>query len=209
MFDVDANLFRLAYLATSTEETRYYLMGVYLEPLPHDGGALLVATNGHVALVLRDPTGVVETPVIVRATKPTLTACRPRNVEQRRLRGDMAENPIRVDLSFGKDKPAHNLALQSDWRVDGTFPDWRRVLPVIPADSALVTDCYKAGNLAIFGEVARGLGGSDGITVASVKIGDPALVRWHGGPGVDLGFGVVMPTRMSPELVRSYPEWIR
>lgn len=56
---VSADLFRRAMMAQSTEETRYYLNGVHIEPCP-EGGALLVATDGHRLLVFRDEHGYVE-----------------------------------------------------------------------------------------------------------------------------------------------------
>lgn len=49
----NADLFRIAYSCVSTEETRYYLNGVHLEPHPC-GGAFMVATDGHRLIVVHD-----------------------------------------------------------------------------------------------------------------------------------------------------------
>lgn len=56
---VSADLFRRAMMAQSVEETHYYLNGVRIEPCP-EGGALLVATDGHRLLVFRDAHGHVQ-----------------------------------------------------------------------------------------------------------------------------------------------------
>lgn len=56
---VRADLFARAMLAISTEQTRYYLNGVFITAAP-EGGALLVATDGHWLVAIRDPRGIVE-----------------------------------------------------------------------------------------------------------------------------------------------------
>lgn len=55
---VSADLFRRTMMAQSTEETRYYLNGVRIEPCP-EGGVLLIATDGHRLLVFRDADGFI------------------------------------------------------------------------------------------------------------------------------------------------------
>lgn len=65
---VSADLFARAMLAISTEETRYYLQGVYVQPCPQ-GGALLTSTNGHWLINVRDPRGIVEGAGIVTLNK--------------------------------------------------------------------------------------------------------------------------------------------
>ena len=59
---------RLDYLArllpcTSTEETRYYLMGVAVDFHP-DGTAALVATDGHKLGLFRDETASASAPAL-------------------------------------------------------------------------------------------------------------------------------------------------
>lgn len=49
-------------------DIRYYLNGVYVEPLP-TGGAVIVATNGYVMGVWRDVSAIVERPAILRIGK--------------------------------------------------------------------------------------------------------------------------------------------
>ena len=63
--DVNAMLFKAARECQSSEETRYYLGGVYVQPHP-ERGALLVATDGHRLIAIHDETGICEKPAIVR-----------------------------------------------------------------------------------------------------------------------------------------------
>src|SRR5450759_523711 len=50
------NYFRAANECRSTEETRYYLNGVYIAPHP-DKGVILTATDGHRLISLHDEAG--------------------------------------------------------------------------------------------------------------------------------------------------------
>ncbi|RCK40460.1 hypothetical protein [Thalassospira xiamenensis] len=56
---VSAKHFYAAWQFVSTEKTRYYLNGVYIEP-HKDGGVLLIATDGHSMAVIRDATARFE-----------------------------------------------------------------------------------------------------------------------------------------------------
>lgn len=198
MFNVDANLFRLAYLATSTEKTRYYLAGVSIEAHP-GGGVLLTATDGHQMLCIYDATGTIDgSPVIVRLEKAQLTACKPHshdavhNVEHkppgRRLTAGLAASLATVMQADGK-----QIAIQADWCIDGTFPDWRRVVPRnIPDVSAPV--CFAGAMFDTFEAVSRGLGRGGVISIAADGPGNPALIRF---PKDNRAFGVLMPSPRS------------
>jgi DNA polymerase-3 subunit beta len=60
ILNVNALLFHCAATyAASTEETRYYLNGVFCEP-HEDGGVILTATDGHRLLSFRDPVGWID-----------------------------------------------------------------------------------------------------------------------------------------------------
>ena len=64
-FDVDAELFMMVRRAVGSEETRYYLQGVFIEPDPR-GGAWLVATDGIIMMVARDASAVAPKPAIIK-----------------------------------------------------------------------------------------------------------------------------------------------
>lgn len=59
----------------STEETRYYLCGVYVEPNPlHGGGAIAVATDGHTLAARRCAEGRADRSAILSLSKATMKA---------------------------------------------------------------------------------------------------------------------------------------
>ena len=123
--------------AISTEETRYYLTGIYLHTLIEDGRALLraVATDGH-RLALAEmpaPEGGTGLPGVIVPRKTIQ--------EARRLMEDTGENlefqlsPQKIRFDFGR------AALTSKV-IDGSFPDYTRVIPkennrVMTVDNAL------------------------------------------------------------------------
>jgi DNA polymerase III sliding clamp (beta) subunit (PCNA family) len=72
---VNADLFRIVYSCVSTEETRYYLNGVHVEPHPVKG-AILVATDGHRMLIAHDKDGSCSGPIIVQMPRFALAQCR-------------------------------------------------------------------------------------------------------------------------------------
>ncbi len=112
--------------AISTEETRYYLNGIYLhQAKDHVSGAAMlraVATDGHrlaqsqVAL----PEGAAGMPGIIVPRKTVLEVVK-------LVEGDDTE--VHVSLSSSKIRfAAGNLVLTSKL-IDGTFPDYERVIP--------------------------------------------------------------------------------
>src|SRR5256885_2092412 len=63
MIKVNARLFAAAWVCISTEESRYYLNGVRIEPLAE--GCVMVATDGHRLIAIRDPSGTCDKADIV------------------------------------------------------------------------------------------------------------------------------------------------
>ena len=116
-------LFDKSKFAVSTEETRYYLNGVYLHVADEDGQKLrAVATDGHrLARIDTDlPEGAAEAPGVI---VPRKTVGELRKL----LEDDDAE--IAVSVSETKIRfSAGDLVLTSKV-IDGTFPDYSRVIP--------------------------------------------------------------------------------
>ena len=123
--------------AISTEETRYYLTGIYLHTLIEDGRPILraVATDGH-RLALADmpaPEGSAGTPGVIVPRKTIQ--------EARRLMEDAGEN-VDVQLSPQKVRFDFGRAALTSKVIDGSFPDYTRVIPrenhrVMTVDNAL------------------------------------------------------------------------
>ncbi|HEY5071569.1 MAG TPA: DNA polymerase III subunit beta [Caulobacteraceae bacterium] len=123
--------------AISTEETRYYLTGIYLHTVVEDGLPILraVATDGR-RLALADmpaPEGAAAAPGVIVPRK-TIQEAR-RLLEDAGETVDLLLSPQKVRFEFGR------AALTSKV-IDGSFPDYTRVIPrdnhrVLTADNAL------------------------------------------------------------------------
>jgi DNA polymerase-3 subunit beta len=110
--------------AISTEETRYYLNGIYLHAVEADNGKVLraVATDGH-RLALMEvglPDGADGMPGIIIPRK---------TVNELRKLIDETEDDIAIALSETKIRFAVDGIVLSSKLIDGTFPDYDRVIP--------------------------------------------------------------------------------
>jgi DNA polymerase-3 subunit beta len=120
--------------AISTEETRYYLNGIYL----HSAGTAkaqtlrAVATDGHrlAQVELPLPAGANGMPGVIVPRKTV--------GEVRRLVDD-ADGEVTVELSSGKIRFSMGDVVLTSKLIDGTFPDYGRVIP-LGNDKELVVD---------------------------------------------------------------------
>jgi DNA polymerase-3 subunit beta len=117
-------LFDKSKFAISTEETRYYLNGVYMHVAQGEDGAVLrcVATDGH-RLARIDaplPEGAEEMPGVIVPRKTV--------GEMRKLLDD-DEAMIAVSVSETKIRFATPEITLTSKVIDGTFPDYTRVIP--------------------------------------------------------------------------------
>ncbi len=120
--------------AISMEETRYYLNGIYLH-VSEDEPALLkaVATDGHrlARAQVPMPEGAAAMPGVIVPRKTVL--------ELRKL-VDEYDGAITVALSDTKIRFAFDSAVLTSKLIDGTFPDYERVIPK-GNDKRLVVEC--------------------------------------------------------------------
>jgi DNA polymerase III subunit beta len=120
--------------AISTEETRYYLNGIYLHTAGIAKAQTLraVATDGHrlAQVELPLPDGAADMPGIIVPRKTVAEV-------QRLIEDNQAE--ITVGLSQGKIRFAIGDVVLTSKLIDGTFPDYGRVIPV-GNDKELVVD---------------------------------------------------------------------
>ncbi len=109
--------------AISTEETRYYLNGIFLHTIDADGQKLrAVATDGH-RLALADfpaPKGSVGMPGVIVPRK-TIN-------ELKRLLDDAADL-VEISVSPQKIRFALGDAVLTSKLIDGSFPEYARVIP--------------------------------------------------------------------------------
>jgi len=110
--------------AISTEETRYYLNGIYLHAAVVDGAHMLraVATDGHrLARVERPlPAGAEEMPGVIVPRK---------TVGELRKLIEEASETIEVALSDARIRFSFDDVVLTSKLIDGTFPDYQRVIP--------------------------------------------------------------------------------
>ncbi len=106
--------------AISTEETRYYLNGIYVHA--HDGMLRAVATDGH-RLALSEmalPVGAEGLPGVIIPRKTV--------AEIRRLI-DGTDGDVNISVSDAKIRFNYGNAVLTSKLIDGTFPDYERVIP--------------------------------------------------------------------------------
>jgi DNA polymerase-3 subunit beta len=118
-------LFDKAKFAISTEETRYYLNGVYMHVAQGEGGKALrcVATDGH-------RLARIDAPLPVGAEgMPGVIVPRKTVAELRKLLDD-DEAMIAVSVSETKVRFATPAVTLTSKVIDGTFPDYSRVIPM-------------------------------------------------------------------------------
>ena len=110
--------------AISTEETRYYLNGIYLHVAEAGGKATLraVSTDGHrlARVELPVPDGAQRMPGVIVPRKAV--------IELRRLLDDASE-PVEIALSDNKIRFGFDSVVLTTKLIDGTFPDYARVIP--------------------------------------------------------------------------------
>ena len=113
-----------ARFAISTEETRYYLNGIYLHAAKSDDLPVLraVATDGHrlARVEMPLPDGAAEMPGVIVPRKTV--------AEVRKLLDDVT-GQISVSLSDTKLRFAFEDVVLTSKLIDGTFPDYERVIP--------------------------------------------------------------------------------
>ncbi len=120
-------LFDKTRFAISTEETRYYLNGVYLHPVSAEdaGGAAVlraVATDGHrlARAEIALPDGAAGAPGVIV----------PRKTVQEVLKLlDESGGAVDISLSDSKIRFAIGEMVLTSKLIDGTFPDYQRVIP--------------------------------------------------------------------------------
>ena len=110
--------------AISNEETRYYLNGIFLHTVEADGHAMLraVATDGHrlARVEMPSPKGAQGMPGIILPRKAV--------TEVQKLVEDLAQD-VTLELSATKARFSFGDIVLTTKLIDGTFPDYMRVIP--------------------------------------------------------------------------------
>ncbi|AWW74990.1 DNA polymerase III subunit beta [Erythrobacter sp. KY5] len=113
--------------AISTEETRYYLNGIFLHVTDEDEPVLkAAATDGHrlARFTLARPDGAEGMPDVIVPRKAV--------AELRKLLEEALDGSVQVDLSASKIRftlSGEGGVVLTSKLIDGTFPDYSRVIP--------------------------------------------------------------------------------
>lgn len=120
--------------AISTEETRYYLNGIFMHTVEVEGHVMLraVATDGHrlARVELPAPAGAGGMPGVIVPRKAV--------TEMQKLVEDLSAEVV-VELSTAKARFTFGGVVLTTKLIDGTFPDYGRVIPT-GNDKRLVVD---------------------------------------------------------------------
>lgn len=149
---INAVAIKLVFPFVAQQDIRYYLNGINIRPL-EDGAAMVVATDGHRYIVVRDPHGFVEKEITVGISKDALK------------HAASAQHTLDV-MASGRamiaDKVAQPLFLQpGNALIEGAFPRIERVASTIgykEGISGAVNPKYLSDALVIsksFGESIR------------------------------------------------------
>lgn len=199
---VNLRLLKAMSVFGSKEAPRYYLQGVNIEIRPDH--LLLVATDGHRMMIAKQQADSDGASEWGRSLIVPTAACAPFKLTHR----DLRDNPFAVLVIDTEALTAtfrFNDSLSTTVKlIDGTFPDWRRVLPAVQDMKFGEVDQYNWHHVASFQKFAEDL-----------QISRPYLRPHGGGPAAVLyqtsasdkfeAFGVLMPMRGTEP---PFPTWL-
>ena len=199
MIQINTNLFARVAVAQSSEATRYYLKGVCIQPHPRGEGVTLTATDGHCLLTAHDPKADPATlpaaGIIVSLGKDGLKAAR-------------KGQTVTIDPVAGG-AHIHHPQQGCIWRsaastlVDGSYPDWRRILP--QGDMVATGATFDAKILSRLGDaLCDWRKFSHGLTMRGADDASPHIIACDS-PDAAI-FAVCMPIRATPTV--GLPTWL-
>jgi len=176
---IETALLKAAMLATSKEEIRYYLKGVFFELRGLE--LRMVATDGHRLFIACQK--------LVQPVGDNWSAILPFDGLKRALTGVPAKQEF-VTLSPGRLQSTVNDVVMEP--IDGTYPDYKRVVPeTISGETGQFNPIY----IGDFGKIAKLVSGNRGLSSLPCHIqhngNGPAIISF----GRDDCFGVLMPMR--------------
>lgn len=171
--------------AASTEETRYYLQGVLMQR--NEGRATFTATDGHRLAHYQDGE-VSEFPDVIIPTSAV-----------KQFIGALNEGDAVLEVSETKIRLSHGDVVIVSKTIDGTYPDWQRVLPknndnsiqlpsvdakaAIERVSVVATERTRSVKFSVSdGELTLSVTDANGGSATEVLTVDQS------GAGVDIGF---------------------
>jgi DNA polymerase-3 subunit beta len=199
---INAKYYAEAGAFTSKEESRYTLRAIRIEPHP-EGGAVIVATDGHTMGVFYDADAICDKPLQIEFKKEIARFCEPSTKKDKttfirlmQIESDLTIVETLNGASYDED-PMSRIVRFFDVHAQGMFPDWRMVLPASPSESHLDFNPEY---------LARGSSGdktSPGISLWAEKPDAQAVVR----SSREDFIAIVMPMKAFSE--SPYPAYVR
>lgn len=193
--------------AASEEETRFYLKGVRV--IVTQDTTTYVATNGAILFAYQEEAAHTSTePLLGEWTIPSTVIakmkCPKANRRQRgRFQYSFATMTVSDDgtlnTQFGDDK--HEFKA-----VDGTYPDWRRVIP-LKTDPTEPVHNYNPDYLAALKKAGEIMGQSANSSNFDLHYNGsgPAMITYS---SVENALGIIMPYRANTGAINC-PSWVR
>ncbi|WP_233854026.1 hypothetical protein [Paraburkholderia sp. HD33-4] len=110
---VNAMVLKIVFPFMAQEDIRYYLNGINIRPLVLEDGVMVVATDGHRYVVVRDQHGYAEEEIIVSIKKDALKSCNTKSTFDVMSNGSAMVNDETGQEQFIQ--PGNSL-------IEGTFP---------------------------------------------------------------------------------------
>jgi DNA polymerase-3 subunit beta len=181
--EINVNYLKAAAIAVGKEETRYYLKGVAIQA--SQNGVFIIATDGHRLTVFRQSETYDGKPLDIIIPIETVNALKTKN----------------ETVSLGKINDAQymigNLIFEP---IDGTFPDWRRI---VPKETSGEIAQFNLAYLGDFAKIAKTLGKG---TPTRVQHNGSSAALISFGSDID-GFGLLMPMRSNAVCMETAPKW--
>ena len=195
----------LAFLSNymAKNDIRYYLNGIFIKPI-QGGGAVGVASNGHIAGLWHDKHGVIERPAILSVTAPLVRACSSKGLygvaptlelRDGRLACMSGESELYIQPNESTRRDPGGL---EPWEVQGKFPDIGRLLPSPEEFAKGSSDTFSSGYLAV---VARSFKGNGVVLRQASKSSAAVLVAGS----VPEAVAIIMPMR---DVDAQLPAWL-
>lgn len=193
---INLKALKTAALFVSSDETRYYLKGVNIES--RADGFVFTATNGHYLAMVRHDYLDGQT---MQAWAPFII---PTSLIER---VKLSRHCDVADLDLNGDAISiHYMGVTyTENRVDGSFPDARRV---VPASVSGETAQFDPAYINLFGKAKALITGKKSANLVTIAHngGSPALVDFVPDDAEFQGFGVLMPYRAA-ETLSAPPSW--
>jgi DNA polymerase-3 subunit beta len=155
---VAANLF------ASKEQTRYYLNGIYMHAA--EGRLIFVATDGHrlARHALEAPDEAAGMPGIIIPRKTV------GEIATMAQAAGKAGHPMQISVSASKIRVEAGTLVMVSKLIDGTYPDYSRVIPVKNAKTAFVESAAFAAALDRVSTISSERGRAVKLAMAEGKI---------------------------------------